>query len=80
VPVGVQGITTRRMDAHEVSIVRRDQIEKAVLKLMSGAIDAEERRTRARELKQMAIQALNGGSSYSNVRHLIEYVMTARKI
>jgi hypothetical protein len=39
----VQSITTRRMETHEVSIARRDQIEKAVSKLMSGAIDAEER-------------------------------------
>jgi hypothetical protein len=31
------------METHEVSIARRDQIEKAVSKLMSGAIDAEER-------------------------------------
>jgi hypothetical protein len=50
-----------------------------VSKLMSGTIDAEERRTRNWELKQMAIQAMNGGSSYSNVLYPIEYVMT-RKI
>ncbi|TVU17244.1 hypothetical protein EJB05_33263, partial [Eragrostis curvula] len=78
VPVGVQSITTRTMEAHEVSVVRRDQIENAVLKLMGEVIDAEERRMRARELKKKATQAINGGSSYNNVKDLIRYVMTRK--
>jgi len=76
VPVGVQNITARTMQAHEVSIVKRCQIEQAVLKLMGKDTDAEERRMRARELKKKARQATDRGSSYSNVRHLIEYAMT----
>ncbi|TVU17243.1 hypothetical protein EJB05_33262, partial [Eragrostis curvula] len=76
VSVGVHSITTRTMEAREVSIVKRDQIENAVLNLMGKEIDAEERRMRARELSQKATQAVNGGSSYKNVKDLIEYVMT----
>ncbi|GJM94764.1 hypothetical protein PR202_ga11440 [Eleusine coracana subsp. coracana] len=76
VSVGVQSITTRTMKAHEVYIVKRDQIERAVLKLMGEEIDAEERRMRAVELKQKATQAINEGSSYNNVQDLVEYVMT----
>ncbi|GJN35887.1 hypothetical protein PR202_gb24702 [Eleusine coracana subsp. coracana] len=76
VSVGVQSITTRTMKAQEISIVNRDQIERAVLKLMGEEIDAEERRMRAVELKQKATQAINGGSSYNNVQDLVEYVMT----
>ena len=78
VPVGVQNITSRTMEAHEVSIVKRDHIEKAVLKLMGEDIDAKERRMRAMELKQKARQAIDGGSSYSNVQQLIEYVTTRK--
>ncbi|KAK3140589.1 hypothetical protein QOZ80_5AG0402970 [Eleusine coracana subsp. coracana] len=76
VSVGVQSITTRTMKAHEVYIVKRDQIERPVLKLMGEEIDAEERRMRAVELKQKATQAINEGSSYNNVQDLVEYVMT----
>ncbi|KAF8727030.1 hypothetical protein HU200_019525 [Digitaria exilis] len=78
VPIGVQNITSRTVEAHEVSIVERDHIEKAVYKLMSEDTDAKERRMRARELMQKARQAIDGGSSYSNIQQLIEYV-TARK-
>ncbi|CAN6331587.1 unnamed protein product [Urochloa humidicola] len=76
VPVGVKNITSRTMEAHEVSIVKRDHIEKAVLKLMGEDTEAKERRMRARELKQKARQAMDGGSSYSNIKQLIEYVAT----
>ncbi|KAK3140585.1 hypothetical protein QOZ80_5AG0402920 [Eleusine coracana subsp. coracana] len=79
VSVGAQSVAKRMMEVHEISIVKRDQIEKAVLRLMGEEMDAEERRMRARELKQKAAQAINGGSSYNNVQDLLEYVMT-RKI
>lgn len=75
VPVGVQNITARTMQAHEVSIVKRCKIEQAVLKLMSEDTDAEERRMRAGELKKKARETIDGGSSHNNARHLIEYVM-----
>ncbi|PUZ64253.1 hypothetical protein GQ55_3G129400 [Panicum hallii var. hallii] len=78
VPVGVQNITSRTMEAHEISIVKRDHIEKAVLKLMGEDKDAKERRMRATELKQKARQAIDGGSSYSNIQQLIEYVTTRK--
>jgi UDP-glucosyl transferase 73C len=78
VSVGVHNITSRTMEAHEVSIVKRDHIERAVLKLMGEDTEAKERRMRARELKQQARQAIDGGSSYSNIQQLIEYVITRK--
>ncbi|WVZ96746.1 hypothetical protein U9M48_042347, partial [Paspalum notatum var. saurae] len=78
VPVGVQNITARTMQAHQVSIVKRGKIEQAVLKLMGEDTDTEERRMRARELKKQAREAIDGGSSYNNARHLIEYVMAKK--
>lgn len=48
------------------------------MKLMGEDIDAKERRMRAMELKQKARQAIDGGSSYSNVQQLIEYVTTRK--
>lgn len=72
--VGVQSITNRTMKPHEVSIVKRDQIERAVVELMGKETDAEERRTRAKELKEKARKAIDEGSSYNNVRQLIEYI------
>ncbi|XP_062180969.1 UDP-glycosyltransferase 73C11-like [Phragmites australis] len=78
VAVGVQSITARTVEVHEVSVVKRYQIERTVLKLMGEDMDAEERRLRAMELKGKARQAIDGGSSYSNVKHLIEYVLTKK--
>lgn len=72
--VGVQSITNRTMKAHEISVVKRDQIERAVVELMGDETGAEERRARAKELKEKARKAIDEGSSYNNVRQLIEYI------
>ncbi|XP_006655051.1 UDP-glycosyltransferase 73C3-like [Oryza brachyantha] len=72
--VGVQSITNRTMKPHEISIVKREQIERAVVELMGEDAGAKERRTRAKELKEKARKAIDEGSSYSNIRQLIEYI------
>ncbi|TXG64252.1 hypothetical protein EZV62_011246 [Acer yangbiense] len=54
------------------SIVKRDDVNIAVTKLMVGE-DAEEMRNRAMELKEMAKRAIEeGGSSYSDLHALLE--------
>jgi len=55
--------------------VKRDQVEKAIVSLMEGGEEAEERRLKARELGEMAQKATEeGGSSYENLTHLIQFV------
>ncbi|XP_011000140.1 PREDICTED: scopoletin glucosyltransferase-like [Populus euphratica] len=53
-------------------LVRKDDIEKAIVQLMAGE-EAEEIRNRARELQEMARNAMEeGGSSYSDLTALLE--------
>ncbi|KAH7657241.1 UDP-glucosyl transferase 73C protein [Dioscorea alata] len=56
--------------------VRKDDVERAVRSLMgSDGEEAEERRIRAREIKEKAIKAMEeGGSSYENITRLVEYI------
>ncbi|XP_039142945.1 UDP-glycosyltransferase 73C1-like [Dioscorea cayenensis subsp. rotundata] len=55
--------------------VRRDDVERAVRSLMGDGEEAEERRIRAREIKEKAIKAMEeGGSSYENITKLVEYI------
>ncbi|KAH7657240.1 UDP-glucosyl transferase 73C protein [Dioscorea alata] len=55
--------------------VRRDDVEKAVRSLMGAGEETEERRIRAREIKEKAIKAMEeGGSSYENITRLVEYI------
>ncbi|KAJ4964188.1 hypothetical protein NE237_024127 [Protea cynaroides] len=57
----------------EKAIVKREDIKNAVEQLMGGGEEAEQMRSRARELKEKAERALEeGGSSYANVTALIE--------
>lgn len=54
------------------TVVRREEIEKAVRELMGGGEEAEGRRARARELGEKAKRAMEeGGSSYQNLSTLI---------
>jgi len=56
--------------------VGREAVRKAVEKVMEGGVEAEERRKRARVLGEMAKKAVEeGGSSYLNVKLLIQDVM-----
>ncbi|KAJ6948943.1 scopoletin glucosyltransferase-like [Populus alba x Populus x berolinensis] len=53
-------------------LVRKDDMEKAIVQLMVGE-EAEEIRNRARELQEMARNAMEeGGSSYSDLTALLE--------
>nr|TKS08115.1 hypothetical protein D5086_0000107650 [Populus alba] len=53
-------------------LVRKDDMEKAIVQLMIGE-EAEEIRNRARELQEMARNAMEeGGSSYSDLTALLE--------
>ncbi|KAJ6896383.1 hypothetical protein NC651_022555 [Populus alba x Populus x berolinensis] len=52
-------------------IVRKEDIEKAIIQLMVGE-EAEEIRNRARVLKEMARRATKGGSSYSDLTAFLE--------
>lgn len=57
-------------------MVKREDIEKAVKKLMDeGDGEGEERRERARQVGKMAKRAVEGGSSYLNMTLLIQHVM-----
>ncbi|KAH7843751.1 hypothetical protein Vadar_020367 [Vaccinium darrowii] len=58
------------------AVVEREAVWKAVEKVMDGGVEAEERRKRAREFGEMAKKAVEeGGSSYLNVKLLIQDVM-----
>ncbi|CAL1398220.1 unnamed protein product [Linum trigynum] len=65
-------------DGKEVTevIVKREQVERAVILVMDGGVEGEERRKRARELGEVAKRAAdNGGSSHKNVTMLIEEIV-----
>ncbi|GLT94344.1 hypothetical protein SLE2022_120890 [Rubroshorea leprosula] len=55
-------------------LVMKEEVAKGVKEVMDGGEDGEWRRKRAREVGEMGKRAVEGGSSYSNVTSLIEYV------
>ncbi|KAL0337495.1 UNVERIFIED_CONTAM: UDP-glycosyltransferase 73C3 [Sesamum calycinum] len=62
-------------DEHRVQ-VKKDEIKRAIEKLMSGGEEGKEMRKRAKELGEMAERAVEeGGSSYLNVTLFIQDVM-----
>ncbi|KAJ0987959.1 hypothetical protein J5N97_006315 [Dioscorea zingiberensis] len=62
----------------DVIPVMRDDVERAVRSLMGDGEEAEERRVRARELKEKAMKAMEeGGSSYENITRLVDYMHQA---
>ncbi|KAL0303432.1 UNVERIFIED_CONTAM: UDP-glycosyltransferase 73C3 [Sesamum radiatum] len=62
-------------DEHKVQ-VKKDEIKKAIEKLMNGGEEANEMRKRAKELGEMAKRAVEeGGSSYLNVTLFIQDVI-----
>ncbi|XP_020685830.1 UDP-glycosyltransferase 73C6-like [Dendrobium catenatum] len=55
-------------------VVRREEVEEAVRKLMGRGEEAEERRKRVREFGVMASKAMeDGGSSFHNLKDLINF-------
>ncbi|KAI7996861.1 UDP-glycosyltransferase 73C3 [Camellia lanceoleosa] len=73
VSVGVQAVGPLIAEENCGELVEREVLREAVGKVMGEGIDREERRRRARELREMAKRAMEvGGSSYLNMRLLIE--------
>ncbi|MQM04125.1 hypothetical protein Taro_036918 [Colocasia esculenta] len=59
-----------------VVVIRREEVEKAVNRLMEAGEEGEERRRRARELGKMAREAMEvGGSSHESLTRLIDEMM-----
>ncbi|XP_057983012.1 UDP-glycosyltransferase 73C4-like [Malania oleifera] len=57
-------------------LVKREAVKRAIEEVMDGEEEGEERRRRAKELKEMAKRAVEeGGSSFLNVGFLIEDIM-----
>ncbi|KAL0918391.1 hypothetical protein M5K25_010396 [Dendrobium thyrsiflorum] len=82
VAVGVEEPTTVGLENNkeEVVKVRREQVEKVLETLMAGGEEGEERRVRARELREKARMAMEeGGSSWEGLKDIINYVMKAEK-
>ncbi|XP_022743176.1 UDP-glycosyltransferase 73C3-like [Durio zibethinus] len=62
------------------ALVKAEDIEKAINKLMGGGEEAEERRKRAKRLAAQAEKAVeHGGSSYLNITFFIEDVVQQAK-
>ncbi|KAK7396607.1 hypothetical protein VNO78_17733 [Psophocarpus tetragonolobus] len=56
--------------------VNKEDVERAIVKLLDETRESEERRKRVRELAEMATRAVEqGGSSHSNVTFLIEDIV-----
>ncbi|KAK7396612.1 hypothetical protein VNO78_17739 [Psophocarpus tetragonolobus] len=63
-------------DEHKVGVlVKKEDVVRAIHKLMDEGSEREERRRRAQELAEMANKAVQGGSSHFNVTHLIQHIM-----
>ncbi|XP_008812738.3 UDP-glycosyltransferase 73E1-like [Phoenix dactylifera] len=75
VAVGVKVPMSHVTDDGRV-MVQREDVEKAVSRLMDGGENGEDRRMRVRELQEKAMKAMEGGgSSYVNMTRLIQYIM-----
>ncbi|GLJ08749.1 hypothetical protein SUGI_0095100 [Cryptomeria japonica] len=65
------GMDLEGVDVDETVVVKREEIEKGVMRLMEGP-EAEELRKRGRELKEAAFKAVaEGGSSFLNLNRFI---------
>ncbi|KAK7395807.1 hypothetical protein VNO78_16377 [Psophocarpus tetragonolobus] len=80
VKVGVE-IPTKWGKEVEVGVqVHKEDVERAIMKLMDETTESEERRKRVRELAETAKKAVEkGGSSHSNVTLLIQDIMQTIK-
>ncbi|XP_010910822.2 UDP-glycosyltransferase 73C3 [Elaeis guineensis] len=75
VAVGVRTATKWGRGGEDGVLVGREDVAKAVERLMDGGEEGEERKRRAKELGEKAKKAMEkGGSSYSNMTNLIQYV------
>ncbi|CAN0846372.1 UDP-glycosyltransferase 73B3 [Linum grandiflorum] len=79
-PLGAEQFLNGRLvtDVDRKMVVGREEIERAVSEVMVGE-DAEEMRERAMELKVKAVKANEeGGSSYSDLKSLLEELVSVR--
>ncbi|RRT71426.1 hypothetical protein B296_00035549 [Ensete ventricosum] len=78
VAVGVRiSMQHLKQSPEEGAQISREEVAKAVERLMDGGQEGEERRKRAKEFGEKARKAMTeGGSSYDNVTRLIEFVAT----
>ena len=75
VSVGVEAAVTWGMEDKSGLVMKREDVKKAINKVMDKGEEAEERRKKAREIGEMAKRAIEeGGSSYLNMEMLIQYV------
>ncbi|PSS23631.1 UDP-glycosyltransferase [Actinidia chinensis var. chinensis] len=80
VSVGAQAVVNLFEEDNFAVLIKREAIKKAVDEVLDAGIKGEERRKRARELGERAKRAVEkGGSSYLNVRLLIQDVMQQLK-
>ncbi|KAL0918350.1 hypothetical protein M5K25_010354 [Dendrobium thyrsiflorum] len=60
--------------------VKREEVEKVLERLMGGGEEGDERRERAKELKEKARMAMEeGGSSWKGLQDAINYALESRK-
>ncbi|XP_062117400.1 UDP-glycosyltransferase 73C3-like [Humulus lupulus] len=75
VSVGVEAAVTWGLEDKSGLVMKRENVKKAIDKVMDKGKEGEERRKKARELGEMAKRAIEeGGSSYLNMEILIQYV------
>ncbi|XP_057499274.1 UDP-glycosyltransferase 73C4-like isoform X2 [Actinidia eriantha] len=80
VSVGAQAVANLFEEDNFAVLMKREAIMKAVDEVMDEGIKGEERRKRARDLAEMAKRAVEeGGSSYLNIRLLIQDVIQQLK-
>ena len=75
VSVGVEAAVTWGLEDKSGLVMKRENVKNAIDKVLDNGEEAEERRNKARELSEMAKKAIEeGGSSYQNMKMLIQYV------
>lgn len=73
------GVKEYAREPEEKELVRAEAIRSAVSRVMGGGEEADERRRRAKELRDMARKAVaEGGSSYVDIGNLIQELIDRR--
>ena len=80
VNVGVESPVVWGKEEEIGVLVKKEDVERAIEKLMDETPESEDRRKRARELAEMAKKSVEeGGSSHSNVTLLVQDIMQKTK-
>ncbi|CAK9157690.1 unnamed protein product [Ilex paraguariensis] len=76
VSVGVEAAVTWGMEESFGLVMKRDDVKKAIERVMDKGEEGKKRREKARQVGKMARQAIDeGGSSYLNMKTLIQDIM-----